>query len=77
MADKDIKPRLTNISLDEEEMPAAVTLLLPTRHAAEIVRQFGRLSGATGGTKETTDLYDCLNSLFNTFYENGVHDYAG
>ncbi|MEU8158064.1 hypothetical protein AB0B94_30795 [Micromonospora sp. NPDC048986] len=68
-------PRITSIALDENEMPDAITVLLPVRHAATIVQKFGALSRATGGTEETSDLYDCLNSLFNTFWEGRVNDY--
>lgn len=62
--------KLKSVLLDDNEMPAKVAVTMTVDEAATIVAQFGKLADPAVG-----DIYRCLASVFNRFWENGVDGY--
>jgi hypothetical protein len=70
------EPRVTNISLDAEQMPATITLDLPIQHAAAIAHILGQAApGKNGFSRHVTDVYFCLSSIFDRFWDDGLDGY--
>ncbi|WP_405095765.1 hypothetical protein [Micromonospora sp. NBC_01412] len=64
-------PRVTNIALDDEQMPATITLQLPIHHAALVARAMGELP-----TGQAAEVYFCLSLMFDRFYQDGLDGYG-
>ena len=75
--------KVTQINLDDEEMPVSAQCLLTldelavlyryTGHVApvDVIRAWGERWAAA-----SFDIADCVGSFFNNFYDDGVNDVA-
>ncbi|MFD9903936.1 hypothetical protein [Streptomyces sp. NPDC059063] len=71
---------VTQIVLNDDELPARLTAELPMTEAAFLARVVGAMTPAEaeavmpGGGAALNQVYECLSSLFNRFYDDGVNE---
>lgn len=73
--------KVKKIVLDEDELPAKVTVVMSAGEAAYLTALCGKQSSAsvtellpeiTDGPEFNHSVYDSLTGLFNAFYDDGV-----
>ena len=72
--------RLRSVIFDDDESPETITVEMSVREAAFLAKLIGGRSAADNdlvipcGGDHGDQIYYCLSSMFNRFYEDGVDD---
>lgn len=70
--------RIKQIELDNAGTPSSVTAVLTNREAVLIARMVGKTNGRqrseiqSDGSEVGSEVFDCLSTLFNMFYDDGI-----
>lgn len=69
--------KLNKLTFDDDENPETVTVTMTVAEAAAIAAVFGKFNYYALnrlGISDDRGIYGCLSGLFNSWYEDGIHD---